>query len=88
MAAQTASVSYRGTLTPDALLAILTTGVVPAAFSAHVAHLFDEAPIQLVVMAVEQAAQQSDVPIAAIWRNVERLAGMWSQRQTLWMVGK
>jgi hypothetical protein len=44
------------------------------------------APIQLVVMAVEQAAQQSDMPINAIWGNVERIAGMWSLRQTIWMV--
>lgn len=88
MAAQTASVSYREILTPEALLAILTTGAVPAAFAAHVGHLLDEAPIQLVIMAVEQAAQQSGTPIETIWRNVERIAGMWSRRQTLWMVGE
>lgn len=80
MAAQTASVSYRETLTPEALTLILTTGSVPAAFSSHVLHLLDEAPIQLVVMAVEQAAQQSEVPIATIWHNVERIAG----RQGVW----
>jgi hypothetical protein len=31
-------------------------------------------PLQLVVLAVEQAAQQSGMPITEIWRNVERLA--------------
>jgi hypothetical protein len=66
----------------------LTTGEVPAAFAPHLGHLLDDAPIQIVVMAVEQAAQQSRIPIEAIWRNVERIAGMWSKRQTLWMVGE
>ena len=42
-------------------------------FSAHVAHFLDEAPFQLVVMTIEQAAQQGRVPIARIWRSVALL---------------
>ena len=73
MAAQTSSVSYRGALTPDVLLAVLVSGDVPDEYQAHVTHFLDEAPMQLVVMAIEQAAQQSGVPIACIWRSVAQL---------------
>ena len=88
MAAQTSSVSYRGILTPEVLLAILTTGEVPRAFASHVLHLLEEAPIQLVVLAVEQAAQQGGMPIATIWHNVARIADeIQSRRITASMVG-
>jgi hypothetical protein len=73
MAAQTSSVSYRAVLTPEVLLAVLVSGDVPDEFQAHLMHFLNEAPMQLVVMAVEQAAQQSGVPIARIWRSVEQL---------------
>ncbi len=73
MAAQTSSVSYRGVLTPEVLLAVLVGGDVPDEYRAHVTHFLDEAPMQLVVMAIEQAAQQSGVPIAFIWRSVAQL---------------
>ena len=88
MAAQTSSVSYRVILTPEVLLVILTTGEVPRAFVSHVLHFLEEAPIQLVVLAVEQAAQQGGMPIATIWRNVARIAdGIQSRRITASMVG-
>jgi hypothetical protein len=87
MAAQTTSVSYRGILTPELLLEILTTGEVPPMFSSHVLHLLEEAPIPIVVLAVEQAAQQSGVPIAAIWCNMARIADeMQSCRITASMI--
>lgn len=88
MAAQTSSVSYRLILTPEVLLAILTTGEVPPEFVSHVVHFLEEAPMQIVVMAVEQAAQQSGVSIATIWRNVAQLADeMQSRRITAAMIG-
>jgi len=89
IAAQTSNVSYRGTLMLEALLGILTTGEVPTDFVAHVYHLLDEAPIYLMVMAVEQSAQQSGIPIQTIWRNVERIAnGMRSRRKVAWKIGE
>lgn len=75
MAAQTSSVSYRGTLTPEILLGVLVIGDVPAEFSAHIAHFVEEAPIPMVVQAVEEASQQSGMPISEIWENVRRLGG-------------
>lgn len=81
MAAQTSNVSYRGTLTAETLLEILTIGEVPAAFSPHVRYLLNEASIQILVMVVEQAAQQSGAPIETIWCNVDGLRSKWSRRE-------
>ncbi|CAG4892654.1 hypothetical protein [Paraburkholderia gardini] len=86
MAARTSSISYRGTLTEDALLAILLSGEVPPGFEAHIGHLLDEAPISLVVMAVEQAAQTSGAPIMLVWNNIRLLAASYSDyRRHLWL---
>jgi len=74
MVAQSSSVSYRRILTPETLLEIFTTGDVPPEFLSHVLHLLDEVSIQCVVMAVEQAAQKSGIPIKVLWRNVERIS--------------
>lgn len=85
MAAQTSSTSYRGTLTEDVLLEILKGGAVPDEFGPHVGHLLDEAPIQIVVMAVTEAAHRSGMPIEEIWRNVAQLARRHSDcRRDLW----
>lgn len=78
MAAQTCSLSYREPLTPQGLLEVLTTGAVPPAAVATIVHFLEEAPIQVVVMAIEQAAQQSGVAIAQIWRHVDQIAAAWS----------
>lgn len=85
MVAQSSSVSYRRILTPETLLEILTTGDVPPIFLSHVLHVLDEASIQSVVMAVEQAAQESGIPIAVIWRNVAQISEkMQSHRNGAW----
>jgi len=81
MAAQTSSVSYRDVLTPDALLAVLISGDVPDGYHAHVVHFLNEVPMQIVVMAIEQAAQQSGVPIARIWRSVDQLNSSLQSRR-------
>jgi hypothetical protein len=75
MAAQTSSVSYRGTLTPEILLDVLVIGDVLAEFGAHIIHFAEKAPIATVVQAVEEASQQSGIPISEIWGNVRRLGG-------------
>jgi hypothetical protein len=85
MAAQTSSVSYRGTLTEDTLLEILTTGIVPADFKAHVGHFLDEAPIDYVVFSVAEVAQKNQTSIQLIWDIVAQLANRYSEhRQSLW----
>jgi hypothetical protein len=73
MAAQTSSVSYTSLLTPEVLLSVLVSGDVPDEFHPHIAHFLDEAPMQVVVMAIEQAAQQSGVLIVHVWDRVAQL---------------
>lgn len=85
MAAQTSSVSYRGTLTEGALLDILTTGTVPVDFKAHVGHFLDEAPIDCVVFSIAEVAQKNQTSIQRVWNIVAQLANRYSdRRQSLW----
>ena len=62
MAAQTCS-SYREPLTSEALVEVLTTGAIPPAAVPTILHFLEEAPLQIVVMAVQQASQESGVAI-------------------------
>lgn len=74
MAAQTCSVSYRSAITHEMLLEVLSTGRVPQSASAPVSYFIDEAPLQMVVMAVENAAYESGLDISVIWRHVAQIA--------------
>lgn len=74
MAAKTASVSYARELAPEVLGQALASGDVPPTFAPHLTHLLDEAPVPIVVMAVEEAASLAHVPPRQIWRNVAKLA--------------
>lgn len=60
----------------EALVAILASGEVPPTFTAHVNHLLDEALVQILVMAAEQAALKAGQPMAAIWTNIFNLANI------------
>lgn len=85
MAAKTASVSLARELTPETLEQALASGEVPPPFAPHLSHLLDEAPVPIVVMAVEEAASRAHLPARKIWRNVAKLAGSLSlHRATLW----
>ena len=86
MAAKTASVSHADELAPEALARALASGAVPPPFAPHLTHLLDEAPVPLVVMAVEEAAERSQVPPGRVWRNVAKLAGdLAIHRKALWV---
>lgn len=85
MAAKTASVSYAHELAPEVLEQVLASGDVPPSFAPHLTHLLDEAPVPTVVMAVEEAAAQANLPPRQVWRNVAKLAEALSvHRRALW----
>ncbi len=85
MAAKTASISYASELTPDTLSAALVSGEIPKQFVPHLVHLLDEAPVPIVVMAVEETATLAQVPPKAVWRSVAKLAKTLAvHRQALW----
>ncbi len=86
MAAKTASVSYASELAPEALGKALASGQVPPPFAPHMTHLLDEAPVPIVVMAVEEAAARARLPPRQVWRNVARLAESLSvHRREMWV---
>ncbi|MES2899509.1 MAG: helix-turn-helix transcriptional regulator [Pseudomonadota bacterium] len=86
MAAKSSSVSYRGELSDRVLEQILASGAVVPGFEAHLGHFLDELAVEVVVMAVEETAQQEGVPPATIWVNVSRLARLLDSTRTgLWM---
>ena len=85
MAARTTSVSYACELQPDVLARILVSGDVPPQYAPHLTHLLDEAPLSMVVMAVEEAAAEAHVPPRKVWRNVARLSKTLSgHRKAMW----
>lgn len=77
--------SYASELGPDTLRHALASGDAPPTFVAHLAHLLGEAPLPVIVMAVEEAAMREHVPPRTVWRNVGKLAKSLSvHRQGLW----
>lgn len=85
MAAKTASVSYAKELEPDTLSHALASGELPPAYVAHMAHLLDEAPLPVIVMAIEEVASREHVPLRRVWRNVAKLAKTLAvSRQGVW----
>jgi transcriptional regulator with XRE-family HTH domain len=85
MAAKNASVSYARELEPTTLAQALTTGEVPVPFAPHLSHLLDEAPVPIMVLAVEEAAKAAHIPPRKIWRNVSKLAkSLSAHRRELW----
>jgi len=85
MAAKTASVSYARELAPEALQQALASGDVPPSWAPHLTQLFDEAPVPIVVMAVEEAAARAHLAPRQVWRNVAKLAGSLSiHRRAMW----
>jgi transcriptional regulator with XRE-family HTH domain len=83
-ASRTASVGYRDTLDPDCLASALASGKLPPGWIAHVSTLLDEAPLSLIVAAVEEAAAASGVQPRQIWRNVERWAVELASPRRAW----
>lgn len=84
MAAQTASTSYRKILPPDVLKEILKTGDVPDDYKAHVMTLLDEAPVPLVLRAIEEASNETNTPAKKVLKNVSDLAKNLHTHRLIW----
>ena len=74
MASRTASVSYKENLDAGQLAQALASGRIPPEITPHVATLLDEAPLAIIVAAVEEASRRSHVPPQRIWRHIGRWA--------------
>lgn len=84
MASRTASVSYKTRLDSEQLARALATGELPRALAPHVATLLDEAPLPLVIAAVEEAAKLSRIPPKRIWQHVARWAAELRSPRQAW----
>ena len=84
MASRTASVSYKAQLDAGQLSKALATGEVPPSLLPHVATFLDEAPLPLVVSAVEEAANRGRVPPKRIWQHVVRWASEVHSPRRVW----
>lgn len=74
LASRTASVSYKEVLTPEALAAALVEGQLPANIMPQVATLLDEAPLPLIVGAVEEVARHNHFPAKTLWKHLVQWA--------------
>jgi transcriptional regulator with XRE-family HTH domain len=85
MAAKTSSVSYRREMSSQELESALSSGIAPEELQSNLLHFLDEAPLPVVVMAVEETAQQEGVHPATIWTNVGKLGKqLGATRNELW----
>lgn len=85
MACRTASVSYKRALSPREFSRALAYGTLPTEITPHVATLLDEAPLQIIVSAVEEAALQEHVAPKAIWRHVIKWAQVLQSPRKEWV---
>ncbi|MBA5639799.1 hypothetical protein H3H37_22310 [Duganella sp. LX20W] len=81
MAAQGASVGYRDVMDERALVDAISSAKVESKYFVHMCTLLDEVPLQVVIMACSQVAQQSQIPMPMIWKNVATLARIVSARR-------
>jgi hypothetical protein len=84
IASRTASVSYTHALDAVSLAQALASGEIPRGMEAHLALLLDEAPLPIVVRAVEEAALQQRVSPKRIWRNLARWATELRSPRRVW----
>lgn len=84
MASKTASVSYKTKLHSTDLSRSLACGELPEKIYPHVASLLDEAPLEIIVSAVEEAAKVNRVAPKVIWKHIRRWAHEMQSPRLAW----
>lgn len=84
LASQTASVSYKQVLEPNALAAALVSGQLPEQWKPQVATLLDEAPLPIIVGAVEEVASQSSCSPKMLWKHLMQWAYELKSPRQVW----
>lgn len=82
---QTASVSYKTSLLPDALAKALVSGDLPDALVPQVSTLLDEAPLPLIVSGLEEVAQSTHTPPKTLWKNLTAWAQALQSPRAAWI---
>ena len=84
LASQTASVSYKQVLEPQALAAALVDGQLPAQWKPQVATLLDEAPLPIIVGLVEEVARKSSCSAKTLWKHLLHWAHELKSPRQVW----
>jgi DNA-binding XRE family transcriptional regulator len=84
MACKTASVSYKTKLQSSDLSYSLACGELPERIYPHVATLLDEAPLAIIISAVEEAAKINHITPKVIWKNIHRWAQDMHSPRPVW----
>ncbi len=84
MASRSSSVSYREPISAKELSSALATGVVPTNKLPHIATMIDELPVELIVSAVAEAANDSDVAPKKIWSHINQWAADFQSPRGIW----
>lgn len=84
LVSQTASVSYKQGLAPNALASALVDGQLPPEITAQVATLLDEAPLPLIVATVEEVSASSRLPAKLLWKHMVQWAHDLQSPRPVW----
>ena len=74
MAAVTSGVSHRDQIDEKRLAEALGSGIVPSGFRPQIASLINEAPLEILVKAVEESSRKEQVPPKKIWGHIHQWA--------------
>jgi transcriptional regulator with XRE-family HTH domain len=84
LAARTARVSYRNSLTPEMLENSLLSGAVPPGFAPHLNALLEDASVSLLASVVEQLHEKTGVQRPKLWATMRTLAHRFDCRRDIW----
>ena len=85
LAAATASVSYRTTISEEQLREVFRSKVAPDELRPHLSTLLDEAPMSLLASAVEELHAALGVERTQIWKQMRDLARQFKTSRPLWL---
>jgi hypothetical protein len=77
-------VSYKHVLEPQALAEALVTGQLPGQFKPQLATLLDEAPLPIIVGAVEEVTSQSSCSAKTLWKHLLQWAHELQSPRQVW----
>lgn len=81
---QTASVSYQSAMAPEELSSALVSGGFPARNTPHVVTLLDEAPLSLIVAAVDEVAKAQSRAPKQLWKHLVNWAHTLQSPRRVW----
>ncbi len=81
---QSASVSYKTMLEPAELAAALVGGELPKGITPHISTMLDEAPLSLIVAAVEEVASSSSMAPKLLWKHLFHWARDLQSPRRVW----